>query len=103
MQTLPTRDGAKYLIDQSQTHLTTEQFVEKFNAGSRGKATVEILEKPIEKEDNRIVQVAKQRYQNTSWESLKLLTKREVLLWWRDQNQVKARAAQGKFTSRTFI
>jgi hypothetical protein len=41
-------------------------------------------------------QAFKARYHNSSFESLKILIGRELLLWARDRYQIKARLMQGK-------
>ena len=37
-----------------------------------------------------------ERYRNDWYSSLKLLVAREMLLWWRDKTQIRARVLQGE-------
>jgi ATP-binding cassette, subfamily G (WHITE), member 2, SNQ2 len=38
--------------------------------------------------------LASERYKNNGWKALKLVTQRELLLWWRDKYQIKAKIVQ---------
>jgi hypothetical protein len=66
-----------------------------------GKEILSKVDSGIEgpQDDNAALkQWMQQRYRNTWYGSLKLLVSREMLLWWRDKTQIKARLAQGKCT-----
>jgi len=97
LQTLPTPEGAKYLVDQRarESHLSTDGFKRKFDESLMGQAIKENNEAPLlDKFKIKDVDILKKRYQNGSYRSMKLLLNRELLLWWRDKYQIKARVAQ---------
>eukprot|EP00547_Thalassionema_nitzschioides_P003473 CAMPEP_0194202806 /NCGR_PEP_ID=MMETSP0156-20130528/2735_1 /TAXON_ID=33649 /ORGANISM="Thalassionema nitzschioides, Strain L26-B" /LENGTH=1424 /DNA_ID=CAMNT_0038928407 /DNA_START=109 /DNA_END=4383 /DNA_ORIENTATION=+ len=109
LQALPTKDGVDYLKGGRTTgesdieapepsHLTPDQFHEKFYGSELGKKILEELEKPVDKNKNAHLEnldaIRKwfgSRFRSTSYESLKLLVKRECLLWWRDKAGIKTR------------
>ena len=66
---------------------------------ARGQAIRESIEEPLAEEYVLTVEeklAFKARYHNSSFQSLKLLVGRELLLWTRDRYQIKARLMQGK-------
>lgn len=93
MQSLPTKEGAKYLKDPNMVHLTNEEFAQKFTESERG---IEIRRKlqepttgtPLDKYSFN------KKYHNPPWRSIKLLITRELLLWWRDKTKRIARTIQ---------
>ena len=104
LQTLPTKDGAQYL-DSPKIHLSSDDFHAKFYSSERGKEILEKLRsepqqneceqsKDSTKSDETIKTLYKQRYRNSSWSLLRLLTQRECMLWWRDKAAIKARIFQ---------
>lgn len=97
LKALPTRDGKNYLVEGfEQEHLTTEQFQEKFEESPHGKAIRDALQTPLGAEYKPAhKEKAAVRYHNSAYGSLKLLVQREMLLWWRDKYQIKARLLQG--------
>ena len=105
MQALPTSDGYQYLkqareegfekADLRKLHLTTDQFVEKFYASDIGQALLEKVSTTSSENSEFVKSIASNRYANSSYDSLKLLVQREVLLWWRDKYQIKAKFLQG--------
>jgi hypothetical protein len=98
IQALPTKEGAKFLSDENGKHLTTSEFSEKYDESLMGQAIRVSNEEPFA-EDRKLTKEEKQhfktRYHNSSYDSLKLLVHREMLLWWRDKYQIKARVMQG--------
>ena len=93
LQTLPTPDGANFLVDDKQKHLTNEEFVEKFAQSERGQLLAERLKAPLSESIEPIKgekEFTKQ-FHNTWWKSTQLVFQREALLWWRDKYQLKAR------------
>ncbi len=87
------KDGAMYLKDPGQKHLTTQEFHEKFYASDLGKSILEKIEKP--QDTPAVVKtMATIRYRSSTWQSLKLLIDREFTLWWRDKYQIKAKIMQ---------
>lgn len=97
LQALPTKDGSRFLRDSGKTHLSAEEFRERFYASERGKQILENLESPTKDEGDFLRDMSSQRYKNSRFKSLKLLTRRELLLWWRDKYQIRAKVAQCKF------
>lgn len=111
LQTLPTTDGAKFLKNASRAkddntdeegeamkHLSTNEFVEKFQASARGKQIMERLESPLQDAAtaDMIRSIGSDKYKNSMFGSFKLLAYRELLLWWRDKYQIKAKILQSK-------
>eukprot|EP00804_Cyclotella_cryptica_P015639 CCRYP_003633-RD/>CCRYP_003633-RD protein AED:0.25 eAED:0.25 QI:406/1/0.87/1/0.85/0.87/8/0/1055 len=104
LQCLPTKDGADFLTPSEEgepprAHLTNEEFVQKFNQSAHGQATVAKLEAPVAEEKVSFMkhEMFRQRYANSSWRSIKVVFRREFLLWWRDKYQRKARLIQDIF------
>ena len=97
LQALPTKDGAQFMSSGAAKteHLTTDGFVEKFNASTRGQQVLEMLAAPV-KDGTAIENLGASRYKNPWYRSLRLLVQRELLLWWRDKYQIKATLAKGK-------
>ena len=96
LQTLPTPDGANFLVDEKQTHLTNEEFVEKFVESERGQLLAERLKAPLS-DSIEPIKGEKEftaRFHNSWFKSTQLVLKREALLWWRDKYQLKARIMQ---------
>jgi hypothetical protein len=107
---LPTKDGGKFLRkeegeeDQEQPkHLTTAEFVAKFDETKLGESMRKVVEQPgmLTEEEKTNFEAAKkylgQNYRNSWFASLKLLVAREFLLWWRDKSQIYAKLGQGKY------
>jgi len=102
---LPTKDGWQYLKqagegfskeELTKEHLTTDEFVEKFYSSDKGKAILEELEAPVNADAEFVKKLAAERYANSWRTSLKLLARRELLLWWRDKYQIVAKLGQSK-------
>ena len=100
LQSLPTKDGTKFLADQGgggvQTHLTNDQFVEKYNETERGQETLQKLSLPVPKEVETFLShnSFSVRYANSTLRSIKIVFAREFLLWWRDKYARKVRLVQ---------
>ena len=114
LQALPTKDGVNFLKQREEKvdekgeivtsekpkHLTADEFHEKFYASELGKKILGKLDAPPKeiqeqyKGDDAIIKWSGNRFQNSGWESLKLLVYRECLLWWRDKVGRKTRVAQ---------
>lgn len=112
LQALPTREGWIYLSkvqehggdatvlpeplmkELKDSHMTTKEFHARFYESERGRAILAKLEEPMEKAPDNLRAKASVRYRNSTFESLKLLTQRELLLWWRDKYQINAKLAQ---------
>ena len=96
LQSLPTKDGAEFLLDPNQAHLTNEQFVTKYNESERGQEILQKLEIPTL--DEVMVHLShdsfKMRYVNSTFRSIKVVFAREFLLWWRDKYARMARLIQ---------
>ena len=118
LQALPTKDGTQFLTTSkpqdatgdvpapATSNLTSEVLSQKFYDSPSGKQILDKLNNKNEGEaqgdtttsiqdDPAIMQWMNQRYHNTQFASLKLLVQREMLLWWRDKTQIKARIMQG--------
>ena len=81
-------------------HLNSEEFSAKFYESEMGKSIVEKVNAAVESPSNENASLKEwvgERYKNSWLGSLKLLVAREMLLWWRDKSQIKARLAQGRF------
>lgn len=87
------KDGALYLKDPNQKHLTTQEFHDRFYASEMGKNILEKIEQQQDPPDV-VKSMATIRYRSSSWQSLKLLIDREFSLWWRDKYQIKAKIMQ---------
>jgi len=103
LQELTTPAGGRFLKDggdqEGQRHLTSAEFSEKFYASANGKAILEKLEAPpkAKEGDVEIIQViGSQKFANSTLMNLKLLAQRELLLWWRDKYQIKAKIRQSE-------
>lgn len=103
LQALPTKDGWQYLkkttsdtpqADLIGMHLSPEQFRRKFTRSQHGQALEERLSAPADEGGSMIKTIAQQKFQNSAWESCKLVCQRELLLWWRDKYAIKAKIAQ---------
>ena len=95
-QALPTQEGLRFLKDvgedeQETRHLTPAEFSERFYSSPKGKRILEKLEAPVkatEKDKNVIKTIGSVEYANSALTNLRLLARRELLLWWRDKYQV---------------
>lgn len=106
LQALPTKDGWKYLKEATDTdanrdeliakHMSAREFRDKFYDSQRGIALKESLDAPVGGETHGLRALGTKRYKNSTFEGLKLVVQREVLLWWRDKYQIGAKVAQGK-------
>jgi len=95
-KSLPTREGANFLKDKNAKHLTSEEFKERFDATESAKKVRSELAEPVpEEEAEPLIELSSRHYQNSSFRSMRLLAAREILLWWRDKYQIKARIVQG--------
>eukprot|EP00522_Entomoneis_paludosa_P012046 CAMPEP_0172443714 /NCGR_PEP_ID=MMETSP1065-20121228/3929_1 /TAXON_ID=265537 /ORGANISM="Amphiprora paludosa, Strain CCMP125" /LENGTH=1500 /DNA_ID=CAMNT_0013194039 /DNA_START=53 /DNA_END=4555 /DNA_ORIENTATION=+ len=118
LQALPTKDGAAFLkkprldsiasagsqvgtevaphSEMSPKHLTTDEFVQKFYESEQGQEIMAKLASPMNegKDADFVRDIAKNRYANPTLTSLKLVIQRELLLWWRDKYQLKAKIGQ---------
>lgn len=105
---LPTKDGGQFLRkeegQEQLKHLTTAEFMAKFNETELGEIMREEPKHPVMTEDEKAnFEASKkwmgQTYRNSWFASLKLLVAREYLLWWRDKSQIYAKVGQGKYQS----
>uniref|UniRef100_A0A7S3PDN2 ABC transporter domain-containing protein n=1 Tax=Amphora coffeiformis TaxID=265554 RepID=A0A7S3PDN2_9STRA len=106
LQALATKDGWVYLADNiseaekdkaelTQKHLSSAEFMLRFYASEKGKKILAKLASPPNSEDRDFVMnVVSQRYRSSHFECLKLVVKRELLLWWRDKYAIKAKVGQ---------
>jgi ABC-type multidrug transport system ATPase subunit len=95
LQSLPTHEGRSYLKDKNAKHLTSEEFKEKFDATQQAKQVRRELEETVPEENGvPLRDIASSHFQNSWRRSMKLLIDREILLWWRDKYQIKARIMQ---------
>jgi hypothetical protein len=98
LQALPTKEGAKFLVDENSKHLTTEEFKEKYDASTRAQSIRASNEGPLAEKD-KLTKEQQQyfgmKYRVSTWKSVRLVVGREMLLWWRDRYQIKARLMQG--------
>jgi ABC-type multidrug transport system ATPase subunit len=95
LQSLPSKDGAKYLADpDNSTHLSNKEFVEKYNESQRGQGIIQKLESTTSGGSPLDHDMWKKRYANGTWDSVKIVFAREFLLWWRDKYARMARLAQ---------
>lgn len=97
LQTIPTPEGADYLIDQTarSSHMSTDDFKKSLDMSLVGQAIRTRNQAPLF--DEYIfndINLLKSRYPNDTITSMKLLINRELLLWWRDKYQIKARLMQ---------
>jgi hypothetical protein len=100
LKALPTREGKSFLEDpEKATHLSSEEFREKFDSTERAKLVREGLQQPVPvDEGDPLSLMASTLFANKSTRSMWLLCRREMLLWWRDKYQIKARIVQGRAT-----
>lgn len=82
--------------DLIQKHLTTDEFVEKFVSSRTGLDLLEQVEAPQTEDGEFVRQIAATKYANSWWQSLKLLSQRELLLWWREKDKIKIKVMQSK-------
>jgi hypothetical protein len=75
-------------------HLTNEEFAQKFKDSKRGEEIRRKLQEPSEGVSLKDKPTLNEKYANSAWRSIKLLTRRELLLWWRDQTKRIARLVQ---------
>ena len=104
LQTLPTKDGSQFLkepegedigLSKSKRHLSTDEFSTKFYESEQGRKILDHLKSPLNEKDSQFVRdLTKDKYKNTSWDSMKLVVRRELVLWWRDKYQIKAKIMQ---------
>eukprot|EP00529_Nitzschia_sp_RCC80_P004459 CAMPEP_0113521168 /NCGR_PEP_ID=MMETSP0014_2-20120614/44492_1 /TAXON_ID=2857 /ORGANISM="Nitzschia sp." /LENGTH=907 /DNA_ID=CAMNT_0000419101 /DNA_START=83 /DNA_END=2802 /DNA_ORIENTATION=+ /assembly_acc=CAM_ASM_000159 len=114
LQALPTKDGEEFLKSRKTEsenggttevvetkHLTSDEFHKDFYESDLGKEILSKIDTPYEMtEKNKALtsdefkKWVSSRYRNSGWGSLKLLTYRECLLWWRDKTGIKARVMQ---------
>jgi hypothetical protein len=85
--------------------LTPDEFVEKFYSSDRGQAILKKLEQPTDNPEAATIikEIGKAQFANSWRGSLKLLCRRELLLWWRDKYQIKAKIAQSKYQCRAKV
>lgn len=104
-QALPTPDGRKFLhhpeeATDAASHMSTEEFRQRFVSSDLGKAVQAAIQAPLttldEKTEVSFRSWVGARFRNNWFASLKLLVAREMLLWWRDKYQIRARIMQGK-------
>jgi hypothetical protein len=105
VQALPTKDGYKFLkeasgsdVDKSllvKKHLSSEELRDKFYSSVRGREIIERVEAPVGEGGDQVRGMAEKKYANSWSKSLKLVVRREVLLWWRDKYQIYAKLGQG--------
>jgi hypothetical protein len=101
---LPTKDGKNFLQkekEEDSKHLNAKEFSAKFYESDLGQAILGKLHNEMAKAQSEDIVFKKDlqhKFRNSSIESLKLLIRREMLLWWRDKDhiKVKARVAQGE-------
>jgi hypothetical protein len=108
VQALPTKDGYMYLkeasggdVDKAQLiekHLSSDELRDKFYASARGREIIECVEAPVGDGGDKVRVIAEKKFANSWSKSLKLVLRREVLLWWRDKYQIYAKLSQGMFT-----
>lgn len=108
---MPTKDGAEFLtspqpdedgeVGGPASHLTSDQFHTTFYSSDLGKKILEELGTPFESTQNNaeivteaVRKLMASKYRNNWYGSLKLLGRREFVLWWRDKRQIKSRIGQ---------
>ena len=107
LQALPTKDGwiylkenefnnpKEYMEEYKSKHLTPEQFRKRFHDSDIGLALMDVVNGPVDATSRDVItHIAKTKYYNTSFKSLKLVVRRELLLWWRDKPAIKAKVMQ---------
>jgi energy-coupling factor transporter ATP-binding protein EcfA2 len=102
LQALPTKDGWIYLKegdsdndDFKKNHLTPEEFRKRFHESDIGLALMDVVNGPVDATSREVIKdIAKTKYYNSSYKSLQLVVRRELLLWWRDKPAIKAKVMQ---------
>lgn len=102
LQALPTKDGMSFLNgDENQKHLLSEEFCTKFYESPQGQSIIASVQpdEPSKTEESAIENTGhhdwmQEKYRNSALTSLNLVVRREMLLWWRDKSQIRARLAQ---------
>ncbi len=101
---IPTKDGDQFFRDGDleagqnvRNKISAEDFQYSFNASQHGKAKIAELSSPDDTvlidsfHDDLVI-----KFKNSSWTYAKLVVGRELLLWWRNKYQIRARVIQGK-------
>jgi len=95
LQSLPTKDGSKYLANPEQmNHLTNEEFAQKFIESERGEEIRRKLQEPPKGVPLKDKPELSQKYANSALRNIKLVIRRELLIWWRDKTRRIARLIQ---------
>ena len=98
LQALPTKEGAKFLANENSQHLTSEEFKVKYDASLRAQ-NIRAANEAAWPEKDKLTKEQQQnfgmKYRVSTWKSMRLVVGREMLLWWRDRYQIKARLMQG--------
>ena len=95
LQSLATKDGAKYLANpEAMTHLTNEEFAQKFNESERGQEIRRKLQEPPKGVSLKDKPGLNQKYANSALRNIQLVIRRELLIWWRDKTKRIARTIQ---------
>jgi hypothetical protein len=82
-------------VHLTKKHLSTDELRDKFYSSARGREILERVEAPVGEGGDKVREIAEKKFANSWSKSLKLVVRREVLLWWRDKYQIKAKLAQG--------
>lgn len=94
LQTLPTKEGSKFLtVSNDGENFTSEELMQKYRDSTRGQEMYKQLDTPVADGVAQLLSHSrfKKRYANSSYRSIKIVLAREVLLWWRDKYAIKAR------------
>jgi hypothetical protein len=83
----------------SKQHLSTDEFHKKFYESDLGLDIRERLDAPHGDPPASMKSMASVRFKNSWYQSLKLLVRRELLLWWRDKYQIQAKLGKFHFQS----
>ncbi|KAL7540199.1 hypothetical protein ACHAXR_009936 [Thalassiosira sp. AJA248-18] len=97
LQSLPTKDGARFLTGPEETaHLTNEEFVQKYVESLHGQEMLRKLRTPVNEELKQLLDHAllKKKYSNSTLRSIRIIFEREILLWYRDKFARMARLMQ---------
>lgn len=95
LQSLPTKDGAKYLANpEEMTHLTNEEFAQKFIESEHGEEILRKLQQPPKGISLKDKPGMNQKYANSALRNLNLVIRRELVIWWRDRTKRIARTIQ---------
>jgi hypothetical protein len=84
-----------YLKEANGKHLSSDELRDKFYSSVRGREIIEGVEAPVGDGGDKVREIAEKKFANSWSRSMKLLARRELLLWWRDKYQIKAKLAQG--------